>query len=602
MRRLLRFWREYARRYRRYYLLGVIALIATNVLTVAIPSFVQHAVDALAEGSDAMGWVWALAITGLGVMGVRTLSRTLFFNPGRTVEFRVKVGMFEHLLELPKLFYDRLTVGDIISRGTNDANAMRALIGYGTLQLFNVALTLTLTLGRMIQLDWALTLICLPPLILAALIMRHAVLSMFGLFGQAQAQLSRLSARILESYHGVGVVQAYGAEAGVLARFDEENDQLYALSERLLWIRAWLLPVVGGVGQACVVLLLYFGGARVIAGELSVGLLTAFIVYIQILVPGLTSLGFLIGAAQRGYIGLGRIYEVLDAPLERPEAEAAAPQGGGAPRLEVEDLHFSYPARETGVKSAHPTGSPQRDTSDALPAQDRGGEGFGLKGLRFKAEGQVLGIFGLTGAGKSTLLDLLARVYDPPPNTVRLNGVDVRALPLNDYWRAVAYVPQSAFLFSQSARANIALGADEIDEARLAAAIEDAALEDLEGLSEGLDTIIGERGVTLSGGQRQRAALARAYYRDFDLLLLDDVMSAVDTHTERRLIEALYRRAKGQTVVLVSHRISALAEADHIIVLHEGAQIDEGSHAALISREGPYREAWRLQRLSQALG
>ena len=582
MRRLHRFWTEYARRYGGWYLLGLLCLLATNALTVAIPGFVHAAVDALDRGDGkggALPWAAAILGGGVGLIVVRTLSRILFFNPGRTVEFRVKSAMFDHLLELPRSFFDRIKPGDIISRGTNDMNGMRALIGFASLQLFNVAFTLLLTLGRMLTLDWALTLWCVLPLAGSAGVLVVAVRRMFGLHGLQLQQVAALSDRILESYTGVALLQAFNALPGVMARFDRENDRFLELSEALLRIRTWLLPIVSVVSKVCVVIVLYVGGRQVVAGTLTLGALTAFIVYVNILANGLMSLGWLVGATQRGYLSLGRIYEVLDASVERPEPTCAdlpaAPPEGYA--LSVQHLSWTFAGQDAAALD---------DVSFELRS------------------GETVGIFGLTGAGKSTLLDLLARVYDPPPGAVRVGGVDVREVPPRAYWDHVAYVGQEPFLFSRTLRENVALAdpPDAVDAARLQAAVADAALDsDIASFPEGLDTVVGERGITLSGGQRQRTALARAFYRDFELLLLDDVMSAVDHATEKRLIDALYRRAGGCSTLVVSHRISVLTRADRVLVLDGGRLVDQGTHAELAAREGPYARAWHLQRAAERI-
>ncbi|MCB9549163.1 MAG: ABC transporter ATP-binding protein [Myxococcales bacterium] len=569
---LLRFWRQYAQRYRLWYVLGLVCLLGTTALTVAIPGFVEGAVDALDTGQPATRWAVAVLLAGVAIMVVRTLSRTFFFNPGRAVEFRMKSALFDRLLGMPRSYFDAMRPGDLINRGTNDANSMRALIGFASLQLFNVVFILVLTLGRMLHMDVVLTLACVGPLAVAAVILRYAVAKMFRLFAENMAQVSTLSARILETYGGVAVLQSYNAVPGAMARFDRENDRLLDLSEQVLKVRAWLLPIVSVTGNLCVVIVLFLGGRKVMHGDgFTVGQLAAFIVYVNILVGGITSFGWLIGAAQRGYLGLKRMYDVIDAQSDRPAGTAPMPDAAAGLSLAVQGLSFTH----------------------------HGATAPALRDISFSVQpGETLGIFGLTGAGKSTLLNLLARVYDPPAGTVFLSGTDVTTLPEHAYWQAIAFVSQEPFLFSKSVRENVAVAdaADAIDAERLQRAIEDAALgEDVHAFRDGLDTVVGERGITVSGGQRQRTALARAFYRDYDLLLLDDVMSAVDHATEKQLVEAIYRRAAGKPTLVVSHRLSVLARADRVIVLDDGQLVDAGTHAELLTRDGPYARTWRLQ-------
>jgi len=585
--RLARFWREYAAAFSGSYALGAACLVATNAVAVSIPGFVQSAVDALGAddtghaqaAADARAWGFAVIAAGLGVIVVRTLSRTFIFNPGRTIELRLKNRLFDQLLDLPRTYYDRVRAGEIVSRGTNDANWVRALVGFGSLQLVNVSLLLAFTLACMVADDWVLTLACVVPLAVAAFALRVAIGVMFRATSQFNTELGVLSSRILETYNGIGVLQSYGALGQALDRFDATNTALERLGTDLARVRALLLPVVNVTGNLCVVIVLMLGGARVQSGDLTLGQLAAFTVYVNLLVSGMTGFGWLVNAVQRGWLSLGRMYEVIDAPTERPAPDATmpAPLDAGC-TLTVRDLTFAYASA-----SERPA---LRDVSFSV------------------APGETVGVFGLTGAGKSTLLSVLARVYEPPTGTVLADGVDITRVPIEAWREVTASVPQEAWLFSATLAQNIALAerGPRPDPERLQRAVEDAALAgEVEALPSGLETLVGERGITLSGGQRQRAALARAYYRDFRLLLLDDVMSAVDHATEKHLIDALYRRCGAATTLIVSHRCSVLARADRVLVFEDGLLVDDAPHAVLAQRPGPYAKAWQLQQAAEAL-
>lgn len=589
---LKRFWTDYAARYRWFYALGVVFLLATTALTVAVPAFVERAIDALERGqgpAGATGWALAILLAGAAVIVVRTLSRTLIFNPGRTIEFRLKNSLFEHLLELPQQVRDRLRPGELISRGTNDSSAVRALVGFGSLALMNTTLLLAMTIVQMLLTHWQLTLMCLAPLVLSGAALMVGVKLMWRQIVAIQQQIASLSDRILETYNGVSVLHAFNAHAGARRRFDIENDALVAIGLTLTRIRSWILPIVSVVGSVCLVIVLWAGGHMVKEGSLTVGQLAAFTGYITIVVTGLTTLGWGFNSIQRGYVALGRIFEVLETRAGRDPATAAVPtadEGGLA--LRVHGLNFAFPP----------------DADAKTPQDEASPPPLALTDLNFEVRaGETLGIFGLTGAGKTTLLNLISRVYDPPPGTVFVGGVDVRTLEVTEFWDRVTYVPQEAFLFSRSIRDNIGLsgghadGAEQVvDHARVEAAAHDAALtDDLLALPDGLDTLVGERGITLSGGQRQRSALARAFYREFDLLLLDDVMSAVDHATEERLIEAVYRRGAGSTTVIVSHRVGVLSRADRIVVLDGGKLVSSGTHEELLASDALYKRAWELQ-------
>jgi ATP-binding cassette subfamily B protein len=573
---LLRFFKRYVVPLWHWYLAGLVFLFLTNWLAVEIPLRMAAGVDALGNDPEAVRTAaFTIGLMGLAVIAVRSLSRVLFFTPGRLVEFRLKNDIFGQLTKLQPSFYSKMKAGDIVSRVSNDMTFVRALVGFGGLQVFNVTLALAMTGRKMFQLNPKLTILTLLPIVIGLAFMQAGVFAMHRLTRLSQTQLSSLSDRILSLLQGVQTIQDFTAEAPFLRRFEEENLEFMGTNIRLAWIRSTILPMLGLAGSTCIYVLLIVGGPMAQRGELSVGQLVAFVTFIAQLLWPLMSLGWLVSVFQRGYTSLQRIDEVLYAVPERPEGETPESLASAPPSLHLKDLSFTYPGEDT-------------------PA---------LQGINATLHGgQTIGIYGRTGSGKSTLLRVLTRTWNPPAGTIFVGETDILDLDL-DAWRGnTAVAPQVPFLFSDSIAANVAMG--PIDPARVDQATIKASLaEDLKALPEGLDTVVGERGIMLSGGQRQRTALARALYRPANLIVLDDVLSAVDQETEQRLIDtfaAIGKDGQQPTMLLVSHRMSALARTDHVLVLDEGKLVDQGTHSELLTRDGPYREAWASQHEDQA--
>lgn len=601
----VRFFRRYVQRNLPQYALGFAMLVATNYAVVRIPTLIGAALDALG-GTEAAALATGQAIAlelmawAVAVVFVRTLSRVLFFNPGREVEYRLGVDLFSHLLALQRPFFLRRKVGELVSMATNDTMSVRLLIGFAGLQVCNVAVAIPLHLWQMLRTDAWLTLWCLGPIVVGGAYTISIVRRFYAMIRVSLEELGKLSDRVLESYAGIGTVRAHAAEPAILARFEERNQAYLDLQLRLSSIRAFSMPVLwlsGLVGNA---LVLWIGGDQAIAGELSPGSLMTFMGLLTSLVALLMAVAWVLASVSRGIVAIRRIDEVITTPDELP-----VPTGTitieAPPTLELRDLSFTYPGADA-------------------PA---------LQGISARlAPGATLGIFGRTGAGKSTLIHLLSRVYTPPPGTVLVAGRDVTTLPLEQVRAGLAVVPQDPFLFSTTLRDNIRLrgektghvrGEDgerepsgrgrpqalaEEPDPRLDRVLRAACLvDDIKSLPEGLDTVVGERGVMLSGGQRQRTALARALYRGPGLLLLDDVLSAVDQGTEVKLVAAirgLHDDAGGlmsapPTTVIVSHRTSVLEHADEILVLEGGKVVERGTHAQLIARGGHYAETHRHQ-------
>jgi len=559
----------------RWYVAGTVAVLLTNWMAVRIPAELATGLDALRATQEPAVSSAALHIFVLGaaIIVVRTASRLWFFTPARLAEFDLREDLFAKLLSLQPDFYAKYRTGDLLSRATTDITFARAFAGFATLQGANIVAALVTAIGQMAAFSPKLTLLTLVPVTVGFLVVRKGSESLMGLQRDTQRQGGLYADQLLGALQGIATIQAFGVEEPFAARLGERADQLRKNNIALAQIRALVFPLFTVSGGIAIFLLLGFGGEMVLAGELTPGQLAAFLSLIAYLVMPLRLMGFLLPVFQRAEASLERIHALIDAPVQRPEREvpatASVPVAPGAPSIHVAGLTFSY--------GPHPT---LTDVTLDVPA------------------GTSLGVFGRSGSGKSTLLRVLARLENPPRGTVFVDGVDLAGLDLDQWREHMVLVPQAAWLFSETIAENVALGlpADVLPDA-----VRDAALEpDLASLPEGLQTIVGERGIVLSGGQRQRVALARglAYgRRDTDrLLLFDDVLSAVDHHTEQLLIHTLLGRgASRPTCVLVTHRMSALQHCDRVIVLDAGRVVQRGTHVELLAEPGVYREAWDAQ-------
>jgi ATP-binding cassette subfamily B protein len=573
-RTLWRLLRHYAWRYRWSYLAGGVFLAVTNWIAVTIPGEIGKAIDALDGGGEMSRYVLLIGGLGLAMIGVRTLSRVLIFNPARDLEYQLRRDLFAKLLRLQPAFYASHRRGDIVSRAANDISWVRTLVGYGGLQVVNVTMAVVLTGWKMVALSGRLTLLVLLPVGLSMAVVQWGIRRLFALSRRNQEELGEISEHVLGSLQGMPAIQGFVAEEAFIRRFEQRNQRWLRTGMRLAIVRAAAMPLLVLGGGLAMVALIGVGGSLVLDGHMSVGNLVAFSALLTVLLPSLRSMGFMLSVIQRGRAALERIFELVDAPEERPEGpEGVFLEAGRGPAIDIRDLSYAYPD--------DPDRPVLRDLTVSIPAGSR------------------VGLFGRTGSGKTTLLRLLARLYNPPAGTILVDGTDIRDLDLDAWRRRLAVVPQRPFLFSDTVASNVALDA-EPDPARIDRAVGRAALEgDLESLPDGLGTVVGERGIMLSGGQRQRVALARGLYRGGDLLILDDVLSAVDHHTELELVDtiaSLAKRPGAPTVLIASHRMSALRHTDRVLVLDQGRLVDVGTHAELVERPGVYRDTWRAQR------
>lgn len=571
MNQVLRFTRRYIARYLHWYAAGTVCLFLTNWIAVTIPLYVADGIDALAAGgpeSLAVAKTSALwvAVLGVIVIGIRTASRLLFFTPGRLVEAEVKHDVFATILRHQPTTLGQWPTGDIISRVSNDTGMLRMLAGFASLGIVNTATALLMTGSQMVRISPTLAGLAVLPLLGSFVVIQFFMARLHQIMRDLQRLSGELSESALSSYQGVATIQVFGAQAAFEERFDEKNQEYLRAVLRRANVRTVFGPILTVGASVNVFLLLRYGGPMAIEGSLSVGDLVAFMTLVAYLTGPMRGMSFIFALVKQSQASLERIDAVLDLPPVRPELPEAVPAPSTAPAIEVRGLTFCYP------------------DEDEPTLHDIG---FTL------GSGETLGIVGPTGAGKTTLLRVLARLFNPPAKTVHIDGTCVCELDLDGWRETMTLVPQKSYLFSESVADNILLGSDRdiLDEAVRLAALD----IDLEALPHGVETQVGEAGVTLSGGQRQRTALARGLARGGHLLLLDDVLSAVDHKTEQQLVEVLQSRRPRPTTVIVAHRISALQHADRILVLDGGRVVDRGTHDELVARPGIYQDTWRHQ-------
>jgi ATP-binding cassette subfamily B protein len=575
----LRTVRKYLWRYRRSLALGILCLIIKDLAQVSQPLMIGRAVDSLSGAATGraptlfLRYVVYLIVFALLKAVFQFGMRVILIGISRDVEYDLRNDLFAHLVGLAPDYYGRTRTGDIMARATNDLNAVRMMLGPGLMYWGETSLTFILAISVMLKVDWRLALYAMMPAPAVSLAMLYSGRVIHARFEKIQEMFSDISSRVQENLSGVRMVRAFVQEKAEMRRFAALNRDYIAQNMKLVRIQAIFDPTMEVLIGATFLVVLWMGGRDVLRHRISIGNFVMFNTYMGMLIWPMIALGWVVNLMQRGSASLGRINQILAevASIRRPENPVALGRVSG--EIEFRDATMSY---------------------GAGPVLD------GVN-LRIRA-GETVAVVGHTGAGKSTLVGLVPRLMDPTGGAVLLDGVDLRDLDPAELRRHIGFVPQETFLFSATVGENIAFGVEDATAEQIRRAAEIAGLAgDIEGFPAGNDTMVGERGITLSGGQKQRAAIARAILRDPRILILDDALSSVDTLTEERILTHLAGVMHGRTVILISHRVSTVRQADRIVVLAGGRIVEQGSHAELIANGGYYAQLSQKQMLEEEL-
>ena len=561
-------------RHKKYVLMGIASLICVDVLQVTVPRITQYVIDRLTKNTATFQ---KIIICGAGIVAIalvigffRFLWRYFLVGASRKIEREIRQDIYCHLLTLSPQFYDKHKVGDITSHATNDVQAIQRSAGFGTLAAFDAVVLGALAIANMIYTSPKLSLITLLPLPLVTLIVVKFGKMVHFRFDKVQAAFSALTEKAQETISGIRVVKAYGDEKSEQKLFDEKAEDCAKENIKLAKVHAIFDPAISALAMMSLALLLWFGGKKVILGEISPGEFVAFASYIGMLTWPMIAIGVVVNLIQRGSASMERIQAILDT---KPDITDGALDAVPPANILCKKLNFTYPNTDAPV----------------------------LKNISFVLKkNTTLGIVGKTGAGKTTLIELLMRLYAAPAGSIFFGDYDICNLKISNVRKKFGYVPQEPFLFAMSIAENIAFGNQNISQNEIEEFAKTVRIHnEIISLADGYETEVGERGITLSGGQKQRIAIARALAAKPEILILDDALSAVDAETETAILENLKSKICNGTNIIIAHRISAVKDADNILVINNGQIEDAGTHNELILREGYYSELYRMQSLEE---
>lgn len=575
----------WCRPYVRQFLIGLLCVVVSSALYSLIPTLLRQAIDAMEVGAP---WIDIVAIAGIMIAVTLVMAffrfwmREILNGVSRVIENDMRDALFVHLTKLDAAWYNKTRTGEIMARLTNDLGAVRMAAGPAIMYLTSTIVGGVFALSFMVAISPRLTLTAVAPMAILPFVALRLGRLIHDRFERVQSHFGDITTMVQEHLSGIRIVRAYRQESPEVNRFDEMSSEYLDRNMQLVRMNGLMTPsftLFAGLGAAAV---LGFGGAMVVENKMSIGAFVAFGLYLANLTWPLIALGWVTSLFQRGAASMKRLTEIFDATpiIHSPEPTQRAPDlppTAGGRTVTLENIRFSYPVSEKEVQR-----EVLSDVSITIPA------------------GTTLGVVGATGSGKSALLELIPRIYDPTGGRILLDGVDIRDLPLETLRAEIGFVPQESLLFSDTILANLGYGTESVDHARWGADIAQLTAT-IEGFPDGFETMLGERGINLSGGQKQRASLARALARRPSVVILDDSLSAVDTHTEAAILKGLRETLTDRTAIIASHRITAVRDAQQIVVLDRGRIVERGGHEELLSARGRYWELLRRQQLEEEI-
>ena len=558
---------------------GLMSLLAVDFLQLLIPLVIKRAIDLLTIKTATAHVLFKHGLTILGIALMiavfRYIWRHLILGHSRKVEEGLRNQLYSHLQTLSLSFFQRTRTGDLMARAINDINGIRMATGMGLVALTDGAVLGMAAIGFMMSINVKLTLISLIPAPIIVIFTRILTRRMSSGFETVQKTFSELTERVREAFSGIRVIKSYNRENWAYTRVEDVGTKYISENMRLAKTLAFFFPMMAIFTNTGLAIVIWIGGRLAIMGNITIGDFVAFTAYLNLLTWPMMAMGWVTTLIQRGSASMRRINNILEEVPEIKDSYQLRDVARITGRIEINGLKIRYPGQTE-------------------PA---------LKDIHFKIDaGETVAVVGRVGSGKTTLLHTIPRLLDISPATLFIDGRDIRQIPLKTLRKNIGFVTQDVFIFSDTIRNNVLFGRSNVSQTELYAALRAAdILEDIQSLEKGLDTILGERGITLSGGQRQRLTIARALIADPSILIMDDALSMVDTRTEQRILNQILQLRRNKTNLIVSHRISTISRAERILVLDRGELVEEGTHETLMKRKGIYAVLYKKQIISREL-